>query len=254
MNISRSVYRYWPKKPLEDKAISHLLNQLASRFPRWGFGKMFQWLRAEGYGWNHKRVLRLYREKRLHLRIKPKKRLPKRDPEPLAQPSKPNECWSVDFMSDSLLSGRTFRTFNIIDDFNREALWIEVDTSLPAERVTRVLDRVAAWRGYPRRIRSDNGPEFISARMARWAKQHDIQLDFIEPGKPAQNAYIERFNRTYREEILDFYLFSNLNEVRVITEEWLEVYNGVRPHDALIGLTPYQYAAVNIQESEIVHL
>ena len=147
-------------------------------------------------------------------------------------------------MHDRLASGRTFRTFNVIDDFNREALAIEIDTSLPAQRVVRVLDTLAAWRGYPQRLRSDNGPEFISNKLDEWAEKHDVLLDFIQPGKPAQNAYIERFNRTYREEVLDSCLFDSLAEARAITEEWLEEYNAIRPHDALGGFTPYRYAVV----------
>ena len=134
-----------------------------------------------------------------------------------------------------------------------EALAIEIDTSLPSGRIVRVLDTVAAWRGYPRRLRSDNGPELISQQLERWANQHSVMLDFIEPGKPAQNAYIERFNRTYREDVLDFYLFDSLAEAREITEQWLEEYNAIRPHDSLGGMTPYQYASVNVQESESVH-
>jgi putative transposase len=244
-NISRTVYRYQAKKA-DDSEIEKVLMQLAERKPRWGFGKMFAWLRHNGHSWNHKRVQRVYRHLGLNLRIKPKKRLPKREPQPLSQPEVPNACWSMDFMSDALVTGRTFRTFNIIDDFNRELLWIEVDTSLPAERVIRVLDMIASWRGYPQRLRCDNGPEFISATMARWAEQNQVELAFIQPGKPAQNAYIERFNRTYREDVLDAYLFNTLNEVRHINEWWLEEYNGVRPHESLGGLTPYAYAAVKL--------
>ena len=159
-------------------------------------------------------------------------------------PDTTNICWSVDFMHDSLASGRAFRTFNVIDDFNREALAIEIDTSLPAARVVRVLDMLAAWRGYPQCLRSDNGPEFISQKLEEWAEEHDILLNFIQPGKPAQNAYIERFNRTYREEVLDLYLFGSLAEARAITEEWLEEYNAIRPHEALGGLSPCQYTAI----------
>ncbi len=244
MNISRSVYRY-QRKLANDSEIAEQLRQLAERKPRWGFGKMFQRLRNQGYHWNHKRVRRVYRDQRLNLRVKPKKRLPSRQPTPLAQPDSTNESWSVDFMSDSLQSGRTFRTFNVIDDFNREALAIEIDTSLPSGRIVRVLDMIAAWRDYPRRLRSDNGPEFISKPLESWSEKHDVQLDFIEPGKPAQNAYIERFNRTYREDVLDMFIFSNLAEVRKITEQWLEEYNAVRPHDSLNGLPPYQYAVVD---------
>lgn len=253
MNISRSVYRY-RRKLIDDGDIAEKLRQLAERKPRWGFGKMYQRLRNQGYRWNHKRVRRVYREERLNLRLKPKKRLPSRQPAPLAQPESTNESWSVDFMSDSLQSGRTFRTFNVIDDYNREALAIEIDTSLPSGRVVRVLDTIAAWRGYPKRLRSDNGPELISQQLESWAEKHDIVLDFIEPGKPAQNAYIERFNRTYREDVLDLYLFSSLAEVREITEQWLEEYNIIRPHEALGGMTPYQYAALNVRQPESVHL
>jgi putative transposase len=252
MNISRSVYRYERKKP-NDVEIVEQLRRLAERKPRWGFRKMYQRLRNQGHRWNHKRVRRVYREQGLNLRVKPKKRLPSRQPTSLKQPKSANESWSVDFMSDSLQSGRTFRTFNVIDDFNREALAIEIDTSLPSGRIVRVLDIIAVWRGYPRRLRSDNGPELISQQLETWAEKHDVLLDFIEPGKPAQNAYIERFNRTYREDVLDFYLFSSLAEVREITEQWLEEYNVFRPHDSLGGMTPYQYAAVDVHEPESVH-
>ncbi len=242
-NLSRTVYRYQAKRK-DDSDIRQRLQELAERKPRWGLGKMYGWLRQQGYSWNRKRVRRVYREMKLNLRIKPKKRLPKREPQPLVVPEEANHTWSMAFMSDSLTSGRPFRTFNIIDDFNREALWIEIDTSLPAARVVRVLDMLASWRGYPTMIRSDNGPEFISKRLEQWAATHQVKLDFIEPGKPAQNAYIERFNRTYRDEVLDIYLFHSLQDVRVITETWLEEYNGIRPHDSLGGTPPYQYAAL----------
>ncbi len=241
LGISRSTFRYQAKKE-DDSEIREQLRQLAERKPRWGFRKMRDWLRNHGYRWNHKRVYRVYCQLRLNLRVKPKKRLPAREPQTLVQPAVPNECWSMDFMSDSMTSGRTFRTFNIIDDFNRELLCIEVDTSLPSRRVIRVLDSIATERGYPERIRSDNGTEFISQAMANWANQHDVELAFIQPGKPAQNAYIERFNRTYREDVLDAYLFSKLDEVRDITATWQEEYNTDRPHESLQGLPPYEYA------------
>jgi putative transposase len=178
----------------------------------------------------------------LHLKRKPKKRLPARTAQPLLVPRQADQTWSLDFMSDALANGRTFRTLNVIDDFNREALWIEVDTSLPAERVVRVLDQLLFWRGKPIRIRMDNGPELISQRLENWAQEKHIELLHIQPGKPAQNAYIERFNRTYREEVLDAYLFDDLEEVRTITERWLEDYNTIRPHEALQGLAPRQFA------------
>jgi len=244
LNLSRSVYRYKPKKGCDEEVTRELLD-LAGRKPRWGFGKMADYLKNKGYGWNHKRIRRVYCELNLNLRVRPKRRLPKRIPQPLIQPERANQSWSMDFMSDSLASGRAFRTFNILEDFNREALWIEVDTSLPAERVIRVIEMVISWRGCPKQIRMDNGPEFISRRLGEWGREHNIQLVHIQPGKPAQNAYIERFNRTYREDVLDAYLFNSLTEVREISERWLEEYNAVRPHEALHGLSPYQYTIQN---------
>ena len=130
---------------------------------------------------------------------------------------------------------------DIVDDFSREALAIEIDVGLSAEWVTRVLDRVVAWRGYPSKLRMDNGPEFISTILADWAEDHTVELEFIQPGKPTQNAYIERFNRTYRDEVLNMYVFNTLSEVRAITEEWMDQYNEERPHDALGDLTPFGY-------------
>jgi len=235
--ISRSVMRYQPQ-PRNDMAIITALKMVSEAHPRWGFGKVYQYLHNQGHGWNHKRVYRVYCAMKLNLRIKRRKRLPKRFPTELAEPKIPNQCWSMDFMSDALLSGQRIRTLNIIDDFNREALAIEVDTSLPAQRVVRVLDQIADWHGYPTRIRIDNGPEFISKHLMSWAQDHGVLLDFIQPGQPAQNAYIERFNRTYREEVLDYFLFESLTQVREITQRWISSYNQERPHDALDSMTP----------------
>lgn len=240
--ISRSGFRYQAKKP-DDDEIREQLRLIAERKPRWGFKKMFDYLKNQGYPWNHKRVYRVYCEMELNLRVKPKKRLPSREPKPLTVPIAANISWSLDFMNDSLSNGRAFRTLNIIDDFNREGLWIEVDTSLPAGRLVRVLEILALWRGYPQQLRIDNGPELISKKLREWAQTHHVTLAFIQPGKPAQNAYIERFNRTYREDVLDAYLFSSIKEVQAITNDWLEEYNSIRPHAALGGLPPYHYAS-----------
>ena len=141
-----------------------------------------------------------------------------------------DQSWSVDSMHDALVCGHRFRTFNVVDDFNREALSIEIDLNLPAQRVIRILDRIAANRDYPAMLRMDNGPEFISLALAEWAEKHAIKLEFIQPGKPTQNAFIEHFNRTYRTEIIDFYLFRTLNEVWESTKKWLSEYNCERPH------------------------
>ena len=238
--MSRSVYRYKAKLS-NDKELQEQLLSLAARKPRWGFQKMFAYLRNQGYRWNHKRVRRVYRASGLNLRVKPKKRLPVRQPQPLVAPAEANTSWSLDFMHDSLANGRTIRILNVIDEFNREGLWIEVDTSIPAARVVRVLDMLALWRGYPKQLRLDNGPELISQTLADWAAKHEVTLAFIQPGKPAQNAFIERFNRTYREAVLDAYLFHTVAEVQAITEDWLEEYNAIRPHEALGNVPPYQY-------------
>jgi len=240
LSLSRSVYHYQPDSTRDEPVIQALL-ALVERYPRYGFHKLFVILRREGHPWNHKRVHRVYCQLKLNMRRKGKKRLPKRHPEPLVVPEQINQCWSIDFMSDALWCGRRFRTFNVVDDHNREALYIDIDLNLPATRVIRTLDRIAAWRGSPRKLRMDNGPELVSVALAGWAEQHHVQLEFIQPGKPTQNSYIERFNRTYREEILDFYIFRTLNEVREVTDRWLTEYNEERPHESLGDLTPVAY-------------
>src|SRR5215210_9351490 len=213
IQLSRCAYRYQAKRPT-DEPIAQELRQLAEKQSRWGCDKMTDYLRNAGHNWNHKRIRRVYRAMGLHLKRKPKKRLPARPAQALAVPGRANQTWSLDFMSDALSNGRTFRTLNVIDDYNREALWIEVDTSLPAERVVRVLETLLLERTAPQSIRMDNGPELISQRLDNWAKEKHIELLHIQPGKPAQNAYIERFNRTFREDVLDAYLFDDLQEVR----------------------------------------
>ena len=240
IELSRTVYRYEPL-PSRDFEIGEALERLAAKHPEMGFGKFFMMLRREGKGWNHKRVHRVYREMKLNKRRKHKRRLPARNPSPLAVPEAVNQCWSVDFMSDALWNGRRFRTFNVVDDYNREALAIEIDLSLPSRRVIRVLDRIAETRGLPQKIRFDNGPEFTAIAVAEWAEANGVELEFIKPGKPMQNGFIERFNRTYREAVLDMYIFETLNDVRRQTDAWLEIYNHHRPHDSLGGMPPSEY-------------
>jgi putative transposase len=239
--VSRTLRAHEKVGDEEEKIMFEVLIRLSENHKRWGFGLMFKWLRKNGYRWNHKRVYRAYCELALNLRIKPKKRLPGRSPVPLHQPQQPNYFWSMDFMSDSLTCGRRFRTLNVLDDFNRESLSIEVDFSLPTERVVRVLERIAQWRGYPRFIRVDNGPEFISQKLMDWGSAHGVIINHIMPGIPAQNGYIERFNRTYREDVLDQYLFENLDEVRDLTTQWQQMYNGQRPHSSLKDQTPWEF-------------
>ena len=190
-----------------DEVLSKKLKTLASKFPRYGFWKLFRRMRKKGLKDNHKRVYRLYKTLNLDIKRKRTKRLPKRIKIPLISPKKPNECWSMDFMSDNLNSGKHFRTLNIIDDFNREVLAIEAALSIPTKRVIRILDQVIEINGKPKFIRVDNGPEFISKRLKEWCDFHEIKLRFIEPGKPTQNAYIERFNGSFRRERLQYQHF-----------------------------------------------
>jgi putative transposase len=243
LGVSRSYYAYKPH-PRDDRDVTAALTELAEKKPTWGFSKLFAVLRKQGNPWNHKRVWRVYCLLKMNLKRKAKRRRPQRTRKAVAQPLLANHCWSIDFMRDTLYSGRAFRTFNAVDDFNREVLAVEVDTNLPAGRVLRVLDRVAEERGrYPEKLRMDNGPEFASSAMAAWAEQHGVGLEFIQPGHPTQNSYIERFNRTYREEVLDLYIFDSLNEVRECTERFIREYNEDRPHESLSDMTPVEFAA-----------
>ncbi|OCG61257.1 transposase [Gilliamella sp. Nev3-1] len=240
VGLSRCAYYHQPKLP-DDSVIISVLNAITDRHLRWGFPKCFNRIRKLGYKWNHKRVYRVYCELKLNLKTKRKQRMPPREPEKLLAPNKQGECWSMDFMSDSSRNQRRFRTFNVIDDFNREALGIDIAVSLPAGRITRYLDKLAEYHGYPLKIRVDNGPEFTGKTFTNWAKLHGITIDYIQPASPYQNGYIERFNRTYRTEVLDLYLFNNLAQARRITEEWLTIYNTERPHEALNNMTPIEY-------------
>lgn len=241
LKLSRTVYGYRAKKT-DDTEIKEALEIIVKKHVRRGFKKCYDKIRLDGHLWNHKRVYRVYCELGLNLRKKPKKRFPSREKQVLAQPNNINLMWSMDFMSDALMDGRKFRTLNIIDDFNREALRIVAARSLTSKYVTQYLDEVSEIRGYPQSLRTDNGPEYISHVLKDWAKLHGVKLIYIQPGKPAQNAYIERFNRTYREEVLDMYLFKSIEEVQEITDKWSYDYNYERPHESLKSMTPHGYA------------
>ena len=242
VGLSRTAwYRGRTHRLERDREVIEALHALVEKHNRWGFWKCYRRLRLDGHGWNHKKVHRVYRELGLNLRRKTKKRVPTREPQPMEAPCIPNEIWSVDFMHDALYVGRRFRTLNVLDEGVREVLDIEIDTSLPGERVVQVLERLGSWRDLPKAIRCDNGPELLSEVFVIWCEENGIEIRYIQPGKPNQNAFIERFNRTYREEVLDAYLFESLEEVREITYEWMEGYNERRHHDALGGLPPVVY-------------
>jgi putative transposase len=185
VGISESCYHYQSKLSDENAVIADWLLRLTTAQKRWGFGLCFLHLRnVKGFPWNHKRVYRIYRELELNLRIKPKRRLRRDKPDALSVLTAMNQVWSMDFMSDSLADGRSLRTFNVIDDYNREGLTIEVDLSLPSARVIRALEQVIEWRGKPAAIRCDNGPEYLSSELINWAEKHQITMLYIQPGKP----------------------------------------------------------------------
>ena len=237
VNLSRSTFRYVPK-PDNDQEVIEALTALTEKHKSIGFWACHYRLRRL-YCWNHKRIYRVYTQMGLNIRRRAKKRLPARVKQALFQPSAINEVWSMDFMTDSLWDGRSYRLLNIMDDYNREMLSIVADTSLPAMRVTRTLEQLAHERGLPQMIRVDNGPEFISNQLDVWCKENKITLVFIQPGKPMQNGFIERCNGSIRKELLNAYVFRSLDEVRQMTEEWRSDYNTNRPHKALLYKSPY---------------
>jgi putative transposase len=204
-------------------------------------------LRREGYQVNRKRVQRLYRLENLAVRRKPRKRLANSHRQPLMCPTQPNVQWAMDFTSDQLADRRRFRTFNVVDVFTRECLAIEVASSLPANHIIRRLDQVAELLGAPQRITVDNGPEFISHAMDAWAYRHGITLDFIQPGKPMQNGFIESFNGSFRDECLNRHYFLNLEDARLQIEAYQTEYNTFRPHSSLSNLTPVEFKRAHEQ-------
>ena len=244
-SISEKCYRYQAKLSSDNQQIADWLLRLTHNQRNWGFGLCYLYLRnVKGFKWNHKRIYRIYRELELNMRIKPRKRLVREQPEPLTVPYAPNEIWSMDFMHDQLADGRSIRLFNVIDDYNREGLCIDVDFSLPALRVIRSLEQVMEWRGKPKIIRCDNGPEYASSALMSWAEKRHIKLQFIQPGKPQQNAYIERYNRTVRYDWLAHHVFDSVSDVQDFATRWLWTYNHERPNMALGGITPIQKMAL----------
>jgi putative transposase len=241
MGLERSSY-YYVGQPREDEPLRAALRQAAAERKRFGYRRLTWLLRRRGWRDNHKRIERLYREEQLQVRRRRRKHTAKGRTQPLEAPRGPNERWSMDFMQDCLADGRRIRFLNVVDDYTRECLRIEADTSLGGVRVVRVLDQLVAQRGRPRRMLTDNGPEFTGQAMDRWAYANGVDLDFIDPGKPQQNAYIESFNGKFRDECLNEHWFANLWEARRITTDYEQEYNTDRPHSSLENRTPEEFA------------
>lgn len=237
MNLSRSTAQYVFRAKDDDLFIG-LLEELVQKHPSIGFWQSLHRIKLMGHIINHKRLYRIYTNMKLNIRRRAKKRLPARLKQELFKPTSINQVWSIDFMSDSLWDGTRYRLLNIIDDYNRQVLRIESDTSIPALRVIRTLEQLKESRGLPKMIRVDNGPEFISHKLDMYCKENKIELIFIQPGKPTQNAFIERLNGTLRKELLNAYVYKTIQEVKMSTEEWLYDYNYNRPHKSLGYKTP----------------
>jgi putative transposase len=242
VQLDRSMFYYASIRDdseVEAKLSSYVENKLLCNR---GCPEYFKRMRREGIGWNHKRVERVYRKMGLSRRRKKKRRIPNPEKRPLVQPELKNETWSMDFVEDRLENGRKIRTLNVIDDYNREALAMEVSFSFPAQRVIEVLSQCIEWRGKPKRIRSDNGTEFIAGKTKEFFTKTNIEHIPIQKGKPSQNGYIERFNRSYREGVLDAYILTSIHEAREETMIWMEDYNNNHPHESLGDKTPAECA------------
>jgi putative transposase len=243
VNLSTYVYHYRPKSNNDD-VLRHRLRELAEQRKRFGSPRLHLLLKREGLVVNHKRTERLYREEGLALRKKRKRKGAAGARVVLPSPQRTNERWSMDFVTDSIVTGRRFRALTIVDDFSRECPAIEVDTSLGSRRVVAVLERLAKTRGLPEVITIDNGPEFAGRALDEWAYRKSVKLNFIRPGKPIENAYAESFNGRFRDECLNTNWFLSLNHARIVIEEWRRDYNEVRPHSSLKGATLKEYAVM----------
>ena len=241
--ISRTVFNYKPRINKLNEKIRKRLKTLAAKYRKYGAWKFYIILRREGFQVNHKRIERIYRMECLSLRIRRRKKLKAIARIDLPAPTRANEYWSMDFIHDKLWLGKRFRVLSIVDTYTRECLGLEVDTSLGGERVKRVLEAISQQRGLPEAIVVDNGPEFISQIIDEWAYRRQVKLDFIRPGKPTDNPYVESFHGKFREECLNAHYFLSMSEAKMIIKEWRDEYNTFRPHRSLKGLTPQEFAA-----------
>src|SRR5690349_8976944 len=243
VGLSRTVLHYEPKLSAPNMQLGERIGEVAAERRRFGYRRIHALLRREGLHANHKRVYRLYRQAGLMVTRRRKRARVAVEREPLLLPSRPNEVWSMDFVMDALSSGRRLKCLTVVDDFTKEALELVLDHSITGEYVTRALDQAVRFRGAPRAIRTDQGPEFTGRALDQWAYRNGVDLKLIQAGKPTQNAYIESFNGKFRDECLNEHWFATLAEARVLINEWRRDYNERRPHSALQYETPAEFAA-----------
>jgi putative transposase len=248
VGLGRSTCRYRPRRP-DWPALRDRLRALAGERRRFGYRRLYVLLRREGFLVNRKRIYRLYTQDGLTVRRRKRRRRMPRGVSRLPAPTRVNERWSLDFVLDVLDDGRRFRLLTVVDDFTRSCLAIDVDTSIGGRRVAQVLQRLIETRGTPARLVTDNGPEFISRALDAWAYAHGIDLHFIEPGKPNQNAYIESFNGRLRDEFLNEHWFFSLGQARETIEPWRLDYNAVRPHSALGNVPPEEFEQLTLNRA-----
>jgi putative transposase len=240
IGMSRETQRY-KETQKNDEKIRKRLKELAQEKSRYGSPRLHVLLRREGYKINHKKTERVYKEEGVSLRLKRRKKRISILRAAMAKASEINENWSMDFVFDVLDSGRRIKVLTVVDNYSRECLRLEVDMSISGARVSDILDRVCEYRGNPKVITVDNGPEFISKALDEWAYKRNIKLNFIRPGKPVENAYIESFNGKLRDECLNGNRFYTLEEAQEVIEKWRKEYNETRPHSSLNNLTPMEF-------------
>lgn len=243
VGLSRTVLHYDSKEQPENEQLQARLVELAGERRRFGYRRLHALVRREGIQVNHKRIYRLYSDAGLSVRRRKKRHGVAVERQTLELPSSPNQVWSMDFVSDALANGRRIKVLTIVDDFSKEAIDLAVDFGISGHYVTRVLDQAARFRGYPKAIRTDQGPEFTGKALDQWAYQHGVQLKLIQAGKPTQNAFIESFNGRFRDECLNDHWFTSLPQARILIAAWRRDYNQHRPHSSLDYLTPAEFAA-----------
>lgn len=241
--LSRDAYRHPPQPTAPTQALSVRIMELAQVRRRFGYRRLHDLLDEEFPGVNHKKFYRLYREANLAVRRRRKVRRPPAERQPLMRADGPNAVWSMDFVSDALANGRRLKCLTIADDFSRESIDIVVDHGISGAYVIRVLDQAACFRGYPRAVRTDNGPEFTSRVFLAWTRKHKIKHLLIEPGRPMQNGYIESFNGKFRDECLNEQWFTSLAQARSVIAQWRRDYNEIRPHSSCGRIPPAKFAA-----------